>query len=305
MTLQTLSPIFVMGPARGGTTITYQLLVEAFDALYVDSFTVATMDPENMSAFSDTPEARARFNERLAALGAVDRGVDPWPVDDRLPEEFTLISKGGALKLRVRLDLDWVAELLRALRHDGGSDRPIVLKDPRTVADTRRLCDRFTSSGFVFVRRNAAEILASQQRAILRAVRQDSPYSRLVAGGDHLGPMTLETWWRRVAGEERMGRRLRTVLSRRLEGQLSDALEAYASVPPGRRVVLDHAAMCREPRAELPKLARLGDVEIPRSALALVREPRKADPDEVELARRRVSADIWRRWHGDWEVTGG
>lgn len=288
-----------MGPARSGTTITYQLVIDAFDAAYVDAFAAATMDPADIASWEDTSDRRAEFNRRLVEADVADRGVDSWEVADTLPEEFTMIDGSSSLRMSVDVDLELLGEIVGAVA--GEANRPVVLKDPRSVRDSGRLAQHFPDAGFVFLRRNPAEILDSQQRALSRAVREDSEYPRILDPG--LGPhMAGARVWLRVAGQDRIDRRLRRVLSRTLTSQMATTLAAYSEVPAHRRVLIDYHALCVDPARELEKLRRLGPATTPDDVATRIRAPRDPHPESVALARRRVSSDLWERWQGDWET---
>lgn len=300
MTGPRTSPIFVVGLHRSGTTLLYDLVAAVMNGVVIDAYSATTMDARHPEAWEDTPELRARFREELDRRGVHDRGVDGRPVDDRLPEEFGWILQRARTWRDPRPDrVALITRIVGRLEEVNGTDRPIVLKDPRSVDITGDLARRFPLAGFVFVRRNLAAVHASQAHGAARIVTTQSPYLAMLLG-DPRGLNRATAAWTAVAGEERIGARITSVTGRSLRRQVSAVLAAYRSVPTHRRVLFDYRTLCDDPRRELERLAVLGPVDVPADIEQRTRPPATPDPEVVDATRSFISASDWERWHGDW-----
>jgi hypothetical protein len=181
-----------------------------------------------------------------------------------------------------------------------GTDRPTVLKDPRSIDITGDLACGFPRAGFVFVRRELAPVHASQSHGVERIVTTQPPYLAMLLG-DPRGLNQMTAAWTAIVGAERVGRRVRSATGRLLGRRVAALLAAYHSAPVGRRVLLDHRRVCDDPRRELGRLATLGSVDVPADIEQRTRPPAPLDPEAVDATRSFISASDWERWHGDWD----
>jgi hypothetical protein len=255
-------PVFIVGSARSGTTVLYQLLARTGRFNWVSTYHLVNRDELLAAHFAGrTGEAKAALAQRLRQLGVTGARFDGVEVSPDFPEEYGFaIAEGSRQQLTPRT-LPRFLELCRKVQLVSGGERPLLLKNPW---DSRRFLyvkQVLPESRFIFIHRNPADVVHSM-RAGLRALLDDyNPYHALLAPFyDRLMKSPL----RRRLTRLMLGRR--GVGPRFVRWQVARTARYFVdnvgALPAGDHLSVRYEDLCRDPGGVVNSILRfLGEPE--------------------------------------------
>ena len=221
-----LSPVFIVGAHRSGTSALYRILAESGAFAF---FTAADIVALNAVRHGASAESELR---RLDAVCAVlsTRIIDPTEITPDFPEEYGFLLPGR------RLTPDTVEIFRKAcagIVAAQGMTR-VLLKNPWDIDRLDFVTRSFPNARFVVIHRHPADVVSSQCNALRTLILDGSPYHDLIdprSGTSRvplIGRLTL-----RVPGAMSI---FAAVLMVRLRFRLARLTEELTRIDP-RRVV--------------------------------------------------------------------
>ncbi len=300
-----LNPVFILGPARSGTTILYQVLAASGRFNVVTLYHVLRHDQLLFNHFHGREdEAKAALLSQFDPLGSLHREIDTITVHPDLEEEYGHVLGDRLRQKRLRPNnLDAFRTFARKVQFISGTDRPLLLKNPWDFANFTFLSEHFPEARFIFIHRHPTHVLSSTLRAVRLGFRRQLPYLSLIG-----------TWYRRLFRNNRSPVLLREMFRSDLSPgtflidiHLARQFRGYADnihhLDPGCYRELKYEDLCLEPRRVLEKLARfLGPEDLER---ALVRRTAAIRPRRLTLSQgmhlhskliHRLSKPYWARF---------
>lgn len=161
-----MSVLFIVGAPRSGSTLLYQTITNALDALYPDN--LASVFGHRL--YAGLASSRRLFGSRAHDCFRSIRGRT-WRCGLHAPNElervFTRALPHGCARGAITAELDDIAtEAGRAQRE---FDRPVVFKSLRVGQHLAAAAAAFADARFVFIRRDPVQTA----RSILLAARQE------------------------------------------------------------------------------------------------------------------------------------
>jgi len=183
-------PIFIMGSARSGTSILYELLACTGCFNVVTIYHVLRYDELLRNhAEQRTEQAKRDLADELARMGIVDRQADHFRIDPDSPEEY-----GWLLKTRpghvAPKTLPKFIEICKKVQHVSDPAKPLLLKNPDDFlhfAEVSRLLPR---ARLVFNHRHPQAVMSSWLKAARLSLDEPNPLGLLLS-------RWYRTLWRR------------------------------------------------------------------------------------------------------------
>ena len=193
-----IRPIFIMGNARAGTTILYQVLTKTGSFNYVSAYHLIRyheiLDNELRGT---TEEAKRELSELFQSLGVSEARFDGVGVDPDFPEEYGFHLGQFRFQL-TRKTLPMFLELCRKVQLVSGNDKPILLKNPWDYRRFLFIKEVLPQSKFVFIHREPVDVTSSLLRAMRTLLKERNEYHALMAGSYRR--MMESGWKRRLLG---------------------------------------------------------------------------------------------------------
>ena len=255
-------PVFIVGSARSGTTILYQLLARTGRFNWISTYHLVERDALLAHHVAGrTDEAKQALAERLRALGVTGARFDGVEVSPDFPEEYGFaIAEGSRQQLTPRT-LPRFLELCRKVQLLSGTDRPLLLKNPW---DSRRflyLKQVLPHSRFIFIHRNPADVVYSMRAGLRALLDAYNPYHALLAPFyDRLmkSPLRLRLT-RLLLGKRGFGPRFVTWQVARTARYFVDNVPA---LPAADHLSVRYEDLCRDPAGVVNGILRfLGEPE--------------------------------------------
>lgn len=205
------TPVFIMGDHRSGTTLLYQLLAESGAFHVVTAYHIICYDALLEHHLKGTEAAaRRELAARFSALDLDTRVMDDVKVTPDLPEEYGFVFKGGGSKPQLSAEtLPRFEELCRKLRYIGGTDRPVLLKNPWDYLSFIFVKRMLPHARFVFIHRHPLYTINSQLKASRALMGAKSEYHALLSKWyADLFERPLQRWIPKVLFESPLGIRI-------------------------------------------------------------------------------------------------
>ncbi len=277
---ETAAPVFVVGLPRSGTTLAYELLVQAFEAAYLTrvysySYGLPNLTTRIVSRFTRQPAARyaSRYG-RIPGRFAPAEGAVLW--NRWLPEleELGHYFPAEHLASRAPAEAERMVASMTAI-----AGRPFVFKNVYMSLSLPALMRLLPQAKVIVVQRDVRAVLASifQGRQALSSSGWWSirpPFATDVEQSD---------WLEQAAFQACRGRQL-------LE-------RALPSLPTERFLVVDYAELCQSPGRFIDDVAALAGDALSRRAGATVPErfepsPGPGLPQDCEAEAGRLVAAL-------------
>lgn len=299
-------PIFIMGFARSGTTLLYNLLSETGAFNYCQSYHIARYG-EILCNYLQGREDQARLElgKLFDSLGIEDRIFDKVRVSPSLAEEYSYVlqsaslSRGRAMPFFQAFALgphncEAMIELCRKVQFVSGADRPLLLKSPFDFQSFLYIQQLFARAKFVFIHRHPLAVLNSQIRSVRSVVAAPNPYFALLSPGYArlAANRALYGGWRWFCTDapfEPMPQMMGRVIAATTAAYLRD----IDRLPKADYVSIRYEDLCAEPDGTMGKLFDFLEIVPPaRNWQALIR-PRNQPPlPEAERAWRRTTPRV-------------
>jgi Sulfotransferase family len=171
-----------VGDHRSGTTLLYQMLASTGHFHVLNAYQVIHYD-EIVTHFMEgrTQTARQELEKRFAEVGVSNRVFDGVRVTPDLPEEYGFVIEDSPRPQLTPSNRGRLVELCQKLRLIGGSDKPVLLKNPWDVLSFVFLKESFPEAKLIFLQRHPLAVVNSQLRAIRSLMESHHDYHRLIA----------------------------------------------------------------------------------------------------------------------------
>jgi len=282
-------PVFIVGDHRSGTTLLYQILAATGRFHVLNAYQVIHYD-EIVTHFMEgrTQTARLDLEKRFAALGTSNRVFDGVRVSPDLPEEYGFVIEDTARPRLRPSNRDRLVELCQKLRLIGGSDKPVLLKNPWDVLSFVSLKESFPQAKLIFLHRHPLAVINSQLRAIRSMMEAPNDYLRLIA---RWYPRVWDSRIRRQFMRQVFSGRLplwRYIVPRHVARAGSYFLANFNCIPAADAICFRYEDICRNPSGNIEAILRFLQIE-PEAAVdyaALIdKRPTNLLP---EVARNRT-----------------
>jgi len=240
-------PVFIMGSARSGTSILYDLLARTgcFNVLTV--YHVLRYDELLRNhAEQRTDQAKQDLSDELAGLGIVDRKADHFRIGPDSPEEYGWLLNGPPGHIAPET-LPRFIEICRKVQSISDPSKPLLLKNPDDYphfAEVLRLVPR---ARLVFNHRHPLAVMSSWLKAARLSLEEPNP----------LG-MLLSRWYRKAWRRPLRRHIMRLLLSdiagmgfivarRHVTRRADYFLEHLPEVPESRYTSVRYEDLCERP----------------------------------------------------------
>lgn len=160
-----ISPIFIMGDHRSGTTLLYKTLVATGCFNFLKAYHVIKYNEILANHINDTEGRAVRELEKLfESLGIRNRTIDKVMVTTDLPEEygFILNSVVGNSSCITPDNLSVFQQLCRKIQFLSALDKPLLLKNPWDYSQFICVKEMIPSAKFIFIHRHPLDVINSK-----------------------------------------------------------------------------------------------------------------------------------------------
>jgi Sulfotransferase family len=256
-------PVFIVGSARSGTTVLYQLLARTGRFNWISTYTLVNRDELLANHHQGrTTAAKEALAERLRQLGVTGARFDGVEVSPDFPEEYGFALADGSRQQLTPRTLPRFLELCRKVQVISGADRPLLLKNPW---DSRRFLyvkQALPGSRFIFIHRNPADVVHSMRAGLRSLLGAHNAYHALLA--PFYDRLMRSPWRLRLA---RMMFSARFGLGPRFVGWQVARTARYfvdnvGALPPADHLSVRYEDLCRDPGTVVNQILRfLGEAE--------------------------------------------
>ena len=255
-------PVFIVGDHRSGTTLLYQILAATGRFHVLNAYQVIHYD-EIVTHFMEgrTQTARLDLEKRFAELGTSNRVFDGVRVSPDLPEEYGFVIEDTARPRLRPSNRDRLVELCQKLRLIGGSDKPVLLKNPWDVLSFVSLKESFPEAKLIFLQRHPLAVINSQLRAIRSMMEAPNDYLRLIA---RWYPRVWDSRIRRQFMRQVFSGRLplwRYIVPRHVARAGSYFLANFNCIPAADAICFRYEDICGNPTGSIEAILRFLQIE--------------------------------------------
>jgi hypothetical protein len=256
-------PVFIVGSARSGTTILYQLLARTGRFNWVSTYHLVDRD-ELLANHRNgrTERAKEALSERLRQLGITGARFDGVEVSPDFPEEYGFALAEGSRQQLTPRTLPRFLELCRKVQAVAEADRPLLLKNPWDARRFLYIKQVLPASRFIFIHRNPADVVHSMRAGLRALLGARNAYHALLAPYyDRLMRSPLRLRLTRMCLSSRFG-----VGARFVGWQVARTaryfLDNVGALPPADHLSVRYEDLCRDPEAVVNRvLLFLGEAE--------------------------------------------
>ena len=255
-------PVFIVGDHRSGTTLLYQILAATGRFHVLNAYQVIHYD-EIVTHFMEgrTQTARLDLEKRFAELGLSNRVFDGVRVTPDLPEEYGFVIEDSARPQLRPSNRGRLVELCQKLRLIGGSDKPILLKNPWDVLSFVSLKESFPEAKLIFLHRHPLAVINSQLRAIRSMMEVHNDYFRLIA---RWYPRVWDSRIRRQFMRQVFSGRLplwRYIVPRHVARAGTYFMANFDCIPVADAICFRYEDICRNPSDNIEAILRFLQIE--------------------------------------------
>ncbi len=252
-----VSPVFITGPHRSGTTFLYSLLQATGRFTIVTAYHVLRHRELLSHHFAGTTdEARSALAAEFRADGLLDRVLDGVPVSPNMPEEYGFVlAQPGPGPIR-RNNLDRFTTFCRKVQFIATPQRPLLLKNPWDFTNSLFIKQHIPGAKYLYLHRHPARTVNSQLRAARSMLagrnayvaRLSPPYGRLFRR-----PLTLAA--ARLFWNARRGPAARLLASLCVRG-IQTASHERSELLPADRFDVRYETLCTSPNETIAHILR-------------------------------------------------
>ncbi len=255
-------PVFIVGDHRSGTTLLYQLLAATGHFHVLNAYQVVHYN-EIVTHFMEgrTQTARLELEKRFAELGANDRVFDGVRVTPDLPEEYGFLIEDNARPRLRPSNRGRLVELCQKLRLIGGTDKPILLKNPWDALSFVFLKESFPEAKLIFLQRHPLAVVNSQLRAVRSMMEAHHEYHRLIAPWY---PRLWDSRIRRQFMQQVFSARLalwRYIVPRHVARAGNYFMANFKRIPAADAICFRYEDICSNPSGNIEAILRFLQIE--------------------------------------------
>jgi hypothetical protein len=282
-------PVFIMGSARSGTTILYQLLAMTERLNPVTAYHLIDYHQLLANHFDQTTDrAKRDLAERFVQLGITGGRFDGVGISPDFPEEYGF-HLGASQRVTPRT-LPRFLELCRKVQLISPPDRPLLLKNPWDARAFLYIKRVLPESRFIFIHRNPVEIVQSLVDGVRSLLEARNAYHALLAESyDRLMGQKLRRSVARLLFAPRW--RLGTgIVGWQVARTARYFLDHVGALPEADHISIRYEDLCQDPASVVGRcLAFLGlpeNPEVPYRNFIRVRERRRPPEGERAFLKR-------------------
>lgn len=260
-----LRPVFIMGLHRSGTTFLYDCLARSFSFSHLNLYRLLYFFRllKNHYEGGEGHDKQA-LNRYLGQLGIVDRGLDSTAITAEAVEEYGFLLRrcGGGFKVSAHNQAVLV-RLCRTLLEISPGAETVLLKNPWDTGNADALIRAFPDARFIYLRRDAREVLSSSLNALLSYLRGPQPYLELLLSprGDRRSYRNgYRLWWvlsklHSLVGEAVLARLALPRLVRQVRAQNHALAQELQLLPSHQVTEVAYADLMADPGAVMASLS--------------------------------------------------
>lgn len=175
------APIFIMGSARSGTSILYELLARTGCFNVVTVYHVLRYDELLRNhAEQRTHEAKRDLDEELTRLSIVDRKADHFRIGPDSPEEYGWLLQGRPGRIAPET-LPRFIEICKKVQHVSDPARPLLLKNPDDFPHFAEVLRLLPRARLIFNHRHPLAVMSSWLKAARLSLDEPNPLGLLLS----------------------------------------------------------------------------------------------------------------------------
>jgi len=161
------TPIFILGQARSGTSLIYNMLSLTKSFNYLTTYRIIFYDQIVYNHINKKEDfVKNQFEKYLEKNDIVDRVIDKIRITSDLAEEyqFLLLQKTGSRQIELK-SLPVFVEMARKIQFISENSKPLLVKNPSNFSDFIFIKKMFPNAKFIFIHRHPLNILNSTRNA--------------------------------------------------------------------------------------------------------------------------------------------
>jgi hypothetical protein len=174
-------PIFIMGDARSGTTVLYDLLARTGCFNIVTVYHVLRYQELLRNHLEGrTQEAKDELANEMEAKGIVDRKADRFLVGPEAPEEYGWLIDAWPKHIKPKT-LPAFMEMCRKIQYISDPGKPLLIKNPDEYNNFVRVGRLLPRARMIFNHRNPVAILNSWIHATRSIFYEKNPFAEMLS----------------------------------------------------------------------------------------------------------------------------
>lgn len=161
------TPIFILGQARSGTSLIYNMLSLTKSFNYLTPYHIIFYDQIIHNHINKREDfVKNQFENYLKKHNIIDRVIDKIRINADLAEEyqFLLLQKAGSRQIEPK-SLPVFIEMARKIQFISENSKPLLIKTPSDFSNFIFIKKAFPNAKFIFIHRHPLRILNSTRIA--------------------------------------------------------------------------------------------------------------------------------------------
>lgn len=259
-----VSPIFILGCQRSGTTLLYKTLADTGCFNVVRAYHVIKYDEILSNYFNQTEEqAIQKLAVRFKELGISDRKIDRVTATPSLPEEYGFILKNvvGDEFFITPQNLSVFQQVCRKIQLSSNLNRPLLLKNPWDFPHFLQVKQFVPSAKFIFIHRNPIHVVSSRIKASRSLIFDWNEYTALLAPQyREMFSNPIRRGFIRLLCSKRLGLELRQSVQASVEAT-TYFMENIGALPAQDYISIKYEDLCESPAATIGQIMTFLNIE--------------------------------------------
>lgn len=259
-----LSPVFIMGEHRSGTTLLYKTLVATGCFNFLKAYHIIKYDEILSNHINQTENQAIQELEQLfKSLGISDRTIDKVKATPDLPEEYGFILKnvaGDESRITPK-NAPIFEQLCRKIQFTSDPEKPLLLKNPWDMPQFMYVKSICPSAKFIFIHRHPIHVINSKLNAARSLFSSWNPYVALIA---HLYKEVFQNPLKRFIYQVMYAKYFNLGVRRVTKTSIESTtyfLENIESLPEKDYLSVTYEDLCKAPEATIQKILRFLGLE--------------------------------------------
>lgn len=288
-----ISPIFIMGLHRSGTTFLYDSISRCFPVANLDLYNIFYYDRLLKNHFNNNEENdRTRLNRAFRSLGITDRKLDAVWVDDSTVEEYGWLLRNESYRISIqKSNKDKFGEICQKLLFLNPDSKSVLLKNPWDTGNAKQILEWFPNARFIYITRDPIYILNSQVNAFL-SLTSGSQFFQImlidkfkIPGGKVSRALVYAGWKvlravKAVVGDPVFAFFTKPVVAFSLQGDLKGYYNDIKTLPKNSVYSLSYGAFNQDPVSKLKEIQKFLNLPFVTPAESIHPKPRKGQIPE-------------------------